>query len=218
MADYAAVKRRVLKIIASRGGEIVWAGEVLQNEATIGRSPGAHVVLDDPLVSWIHARVSLGAKGIVFADSSTNGSFRNGERVTEVSLGPGGIVSIPPFEIDLSVESVIDSGREQHARTSVRKRGHRELPSTVPKTDLPATSPAPSSTALTRGDRAELRFVRGPHSLLGSIHPLAAKTNTIGRAADCDVQLDLPGISRYHATLAQAGGGRWRLAEKGTRN
>jgi hypothetical protein len=40
MADPSA-RRRVLKIIASRDGSVVWSGEIAQGEATIGRSPSS---------------------------------------------------------------------------------------------------------------------------------------------------------------------------------
>jgi anti-anti-sigma factor len=108
MSDPAA-RRRVLKIIASRDGDVVWSGERPQGEITIGRSPSSDVVLDDPMVSWTHARVVFGKEGIAFLDCSTNGSFRNGDRITQVNLGPGGVIAIPPFEVDLVIETVADS-------------------------------------------------------------------------------------------------------------
>jgi len=136
MADPSA-RRRVLKIIASRDGSVVWSGEIAQGEATIGRSPSSQVVLDDPLVSWTHARVSFGKDGVVFTDCSTNGSFRNGERVTTVGLGPGGLISIPPFEVDLSLERVEDF---PHRPLATQDASARQLASTVPESSGPPLS------------------------------------------------------------------------------
>lgn len=48
----------------------------------IGRDPAADMVLDDPLVSWHHARLSRSAAEVVLEDvGTTNGTFVNGRRV-----------------------------------------------------------------------------------------------------------------------------------------
>jgi anti-anti-sigma factor len=194
-------KRRVLKIAVTRGGAEIWSGRLAGDEATIGRSPEAEVVLDDPQVSWIHARVSLGAGGVVFKDVSTNGSYRNGERVTDVSLGSGGVISIPPFEVALSVASVRDD--DNAAMLS------------------PGNAPAAEAADVAAGASvpiAELRLVSGPESVFGAVHLLEPRSLRIGRASDCDIRLNVPGVSRHHATLAPAGEEQWRLTDAGSRN
>lgn len=53
----------------------------------LGRDPAADLVLDDPLVSWHHARLSRSAAGVVLEDlGTTNGTFVNGRRITGQAL------------------------------------------------------------------------------------------------------------------------------------
>jgi hypothetical protein len=65
---------------------------------------------------------------------------------------------------------------------------------------------------------SQLRFVKGPPALLDRVVPLAPGTNRVGRAEDCDIQLDFPSISRHHATLSPAVEGGWLLEDAGSRN
>ena len=158
-------------------------------------------MLDDPQVSWIHAQVSLGAAGLVFKDVSTNGSFRNGERVSDVVLGPGGVISIPPFEVAFSVASARDDEKV------VIQPMEKALSAAA--AEVPAVSPPAG---------AELRFVTGPESVFGVVHVLEPRSMRIGRASDCDIRLNVPGVSRHHATLVPAGEEQWRLSDAGSRN
>jgi pSer/pThr/pTyr-binding forkhead associated (FHA) protein len=51
---------------------------------TIGRSTGADFIVEAPLVSRVHCRLTAGASELEVADlDSTNGTFVNGERVVE---------------------------------------------------------------------------------------------------------------------------------------
>jgi pSer/pThr/pTyr-binding forkhead associated (FHA) protein len=71
---------------------------------SIGRASDNDVILDDPLVSRHHCQLKLqhGAYGL--ADlGSRNGSWVNGERVSEVALGPGDRIRIGSTEIEFQV-------------------------------------------------------------------------------------------------------------------
>ena len=51
---------------------------------TIGRSTGADFIVEAPLVSRVHCRVTAGASELEVTDlDSTNGTFVNGERVAQ---------------------------------------------------------------------------------------------------------------------------------------
>ncbi len=66
-----------------------------QEEITIGRGLGNHLVLNDSSVSRNHARVILEEARFVLQDlDSTNGTTVNGELVTHRLLQSGDIVSI----------------------------------------------------------------------------------------------------------------------------
>jgi Mg-chelatase subunit ChlD/pimeloyl-ACP methyl ester carboxylesterase len=71
-----------------------WAGfrrGVLQ----IGREPSSELVLSDPQVSRIHARILQTSQGYVIEDlNSTNGTFVNGQRITTQYLRPGDRIQV----------------------------------------------------------------------------------------------------------------------------
>ena len=66
------------------------------NIQTIGRAARADFIVDAPLVSRVHCRLTAGADALEVKDlDSTNGTFVNGERVTEPRrLEPGDVVRV----------------------------------------------------------------------------------------------------------------------------
>jgi pSer/pThr/pTyr-binding forkhead associated (FHA) protein len=73
----------------------------LQNGFTIGKAPTSHLVLDDGYTSTHHAQVGMDAAGTcrLYDRNSTNGTFVNGVRVTEVVLDHGMSVRIGSIEM-----------------------------------------------------------------------------------------------------------------------
>jgi ABC transport system ATP-binding/permease protein len=60
------------------------------NIKTMGRSPGAEFVVDAAMVSRLHCRLTAGATELHVVDlESTNGTFVNGQRVTQATLKEG---------------------------------------------------------------------------------------------------------------------------------
>ena len=68
---------------------------------TIGRSTGADFIVDAPLVSRIHCRVTALANGEleVLDLDSTNGTFLNGERVVSKRLASGDRLGVGRMEL-----------------------------------------------------------------------------------------------------------------------
>ena len=65
------------------------------NIKTIGRSPGAEFVVDAAMVSRLHCRLTAGATELQVVDlESTNGTFVNGQRVTQASLKEGDTLGV----------------------------------------------------------------------------------------------------------------------------
>jgi len=61
----------------------------------IGRSPTNTVYVRDKNVSRVHCQLTITEKGCLIADlQSTNGTFVNGERISEKALKPGDEVRI----------------------------------------------------------------------------------------------------------------------------
>jgi hypothetical protein len=73
----------------------------LQNGFTIGKAPASSLVLDDGYTSTNHAQVGMDSSGNcrLYDRNSTNGTFVNGVRVTEVVLDHGMSVRIGSTEL-----------------------------------------------------------------------------------------------------------------------
>jgi hypothetical protein len=70
----------------------------------VGRSPECDFAIDHPTVSTVHCEFILSADGVLVRDcQSTNGTFLNGDPITEARLLPGQTVTLG--EVDLFVES-----------------------------------------------------------------------------------------------------------------
>ena len=70
---------------------------------TIGRAPQAQFVIDAPLVSRLHCRVTAAADTVEVVDlSSTNGTYVNGKRVKCGQLKSGDRLRVG--RVELSVE------------------------------------------------------------------------------------------------------------------
>jgi hypothetical protein len=147
----------------------------------IGRSPAAHVVINDPRVSRSHASLTVDEGGVMLRDlNSQNGVYLNGRRVTEGVLSPGDRVLIGGQELEL-VQLQVDPERHHRATRrefSTTQRFRDEHQESEPPTDasLPPEPEAEPDTGLSTR-RAD------PIELLASV---ADKTLSLGRAAEAE--------------------------------
>jgi pSer/pThr/pTyr-binding forkhead associated (FHA) protein len=75
------------------------------NIKTMGRSPGAEFMVDAAMVSRLHCRLTAGATELQVMDlESTNGTFVNGERVTQASLKAGDRLGVGRVELVITRE------------------------------------------------------------------------------------------------------------------
>lgn len=66
---------------------------------TVGRAPRADFVVDAPLVSRLHCRLTLQDEGVLVEDlESTNGTFVNGQRVRKGLLASGDTLRVGRME------------------------------------------------------------------------------------------------------------------------
>ena len=69
---------------------------------TVGRAPRADFVVDAPLVSRLHCRLTLQTDGLLVEDlESTNGTFVNGERVTKLVMRSGDALRVGRMEFSV---------------------------------------------------------------------------------------------------------------------
>lgn len=89
-----------------------------QTQVIIGRDPQAYLHLNHPTVSYRHAQLVQQAGGLVIKDlNSTNGTFVNGQRVSQVMLKTGDQIQVGPFRL------VYDA--RQHSLLPSMRLGHR---------------------------------------------------------------------------------------------
>jgi pSer/pThr/pTyr-binding forkhead associated (FHA) protein len=71
---------------------------------TIGRSTGADFIVEAPLVSRIHCRLTAGATELELVDlESTNGTFVNGERTDRALLKSGDRLGVGRVELTVQL-------------------------------------------------------------------------------------------------------------------
>ena len=88
-----------------------------QAEVLIGRDPKAHLHLNHPTVSFRHAQIIQQDRGPLIKDlGSTNGTFVNGQRITQAILKSGDQIQIGPFRLvyDAKQQSLAPSMRLGH--------------------------------------------------------------------------------------------------------
>jgi Protein of unknown function (DUF3662)/FHA domain len=95
--------KRAYLLVSTRGGPPVQfdlGGPLI----SIGRASDNDVIVDDPSVSRHHCQLKLqhGAYGLADLGSS-NGSWVNGQPVSEIALGPGDVIRIGDTEIEFGV-------------------------------------------------------------------------------------------------------------------
>lgn len=98
MANY------VLEILdGDRAGEVLPVGDAVLR---IGRKSGNDLVLADEKTSGVHCEIAPEGDRLVLKDlGSTNGTFLDGKRVTEMVLTPGDVVTVGRLRVKFRSES-----------------------------------------------------------------------------------------------------------------
>lgn len=74
---------------------------------TIGRTSGSDIVLDDRSISRSHAKIERTSSGFVVTDfGSQNGTFVNGQKITQATVPAGGCVVFGKLQCRIEVEGV----------------------------------------------------------------------------------------------------------------
>ncbi len=167
-----------------------------RDEYTVGRAEDSAVRLTERNISRHHARLRRQGNGWGLEDlESYNGCYVNGTRVGGVHpLEHGDLVQLGDYRLELLDESAVagvDGG---------------------PGATLPAM---PRGIALLdQPDR--LVMLVGPTP--GAEFQLAQEPLVIGRGEECPISINHSSVSRAHAEIRPAAGGRYELIDKGSAN
>jgi pSer/pThr/pTyr-binding forkhead associated (FHA) protein len=178
--------------------------ELARGSLTIGRVPTADVLLEDPLVSRMHARILVVDGGAVVVEDlhSTNGVFVNGVRLTraQMQLHDGDRLLIGTTE--LSLFSTRRRPSDRPTAVPAPAAGPPPLPfSNLPKADnVPSTARADAIEVIGKlatrhaanGNVAEAVRVLSTHLnkvLLGATAGLAVPDTLLDRATHFAIEL-----------------------------
>jgi pSer/pThr/pTyr-binding forkhead associated (FHA) protein len=170
------------EILVKFGSEVVDTVALAQETIRIGRSKDNDIVLDHLSVSRHHAEVRREDDNWVIADlESANGTYVNGQRITTVPLYHADTITVGKHHMhffDTPVEQatvLINDFADE--RTMVLDADGDEIG--IPKACL----------TVTKGKQRGKEFV------------LKGERTLIGRANDCDIQLNDWLVSKHHAQI-----------------
>ena len=178
---------------------------------SIGRDPACDIVLGIPGVSRHHADIVPGHLGYLIKDSSMNGVYVNGARVSQARwLGVGDVIRIgtEEFVFDADVDRSTP-GSAQLAATGFVASVRAAPPLSTPPTPLP-------SLRMEDGALAMIELMSGG-ALEGRRVAITKSLVRIGRGAQNEVVIPDESVSGSHATL-QRRGDEWFLLDVSSRN
>lgn len=184
------------KLIIAEGPSPGQVLELTRPEIVIGRDPDADICISSPVVSRRHARlIRLGEQYLLEDLGSSNGTFVNGHRITEItSLKPGDSIRLGQVVI-LNYDAP-EYAKETVVHGSIPSQNKSDVAETVLGEEVrsPAQKFPPQLVVTIAGEKAQA-------------HRLDRERFTIGRAEDNDIVINSRIVSRYHARLERANGG-----------
>ena len=112
------------KLVVLSAGMTGRTQELKVEKTAIGRVEDNTFQIAEPSVSSHHCEILLRGNEVVVRDlNSTNGTFINGERITESVLKPGQILRLGQIEMRLETDTPAASGKKQIDQTMVMQRG-----------------------------------------------------------------------------------------------
>lgn len=157
-----------MKLVLLSAGMAGRSHELKVDKTTIGRLEDNTFQIPEPSVSSHHCEVLLNGNDVVIKDlNSTNGTFINGDKISESALKPGQVLRLGQIELRLETEATAGS-------------------SASTPTPAPATSPGKRQVdpamAITRGVKLnELDSATRPAGFDSAGKGFSKKTNKVNR-------------------------------------
>jgi transcriptional regulator with AAA-type ATPase domain/pSer/pThr/pTyr-binding forkhead associated (FHA) protein len=108
----------------TEGEAPLFVARLRQGRTRIGRVDDCDVVLPDDEVSRSHCVIDQQDGGWVLVDRSSNGTFRNGERVQRCVLQDGDLLRVGPFTVRVDLRVDVQAGPTEEAQPEQR---HEEI-------------------------------------------------------------------------------------------
>lgn len=192
------------ELIIKLGDTVVQRYPVEKEVISIGRAKDNDIVVENLSVSRNHARIRLEDGRYSLVDlNSANGSFINGNKISQAELANDDIISIGKHKLHFVLASA-DSAASTANETGTAGDG---APSSFPASPVPNVGAA--------GDHGFLLVTRGKQQNV--LFQIELPAVSIGRASDNDIRLHDWFVSKKHATITREGGvfvlrdlGSWR--------
>jgi len=175
-----------------------------RDEIHIGRHPSCDLQFpkDLAVISRKHAVIVREGNRFKIVDSSTNGTFVNGSRISETWLKNGDVIFFTQGGPKVSFLTREGSLAEKFHQHDVPAREKQQAPPVLPQDPPPQTNNPPPTAPRMEPVRAPLVIQYGP--VLKSFTELPI---IIGTQADCDLVLDHASLSHRHAQIFFSQGG-----------
>jgi len=112
------------KLVILSAGMTGRSHELKVDKTTIGRVEDNTFQIAEPSVSSHHCEVLLRGNEVIVRDlNSTNGSFINGEKITEKALKPGQILRLGQIEMRLETDAPAAQSKKPVDSTMIVPRG-----------------------------------------------------------------------------------------------
>jgi pSer/pThr/pTyr-binding forkhead associated (FHA) protein len=166
-----------------------------EEPVAIGRSHQGDIFIDNPAVSFHHARV-ISYDGVYYVEDlgSLNGTFLNGERVTQAPLKHGDVITVGKHTVQYSQERPGARAQPRASKLAIEEEApkldgtmvldtklRRDLQEAFAKGQTVAASSVPAARVgkltVLKGKAAEKEFL------------LTSRTSMIGKSDQCSIRL-----------------------------
>jgi ABC-type multidrug transport system ATPase subunit/pSer/pThr/pTyr-binding forkhead associated (FHA) protein len=184
---------------------------IQEQSISVGRDPANEICIDEPVVSWHHARLDQVAHGYQIVDlGSSNGLTCQDAQVTSILLADGDVLWIArdvslTYRIAPLAAEVPAMGEPAADEPAAEMPVPEEAMPPLPEEEPLQAEPAPL--------HATMLGVETPAEGLRKIDLRQRTELTIGRSPEDDLQLNYPTISRHHATIRRVGSGQEYVIE-----
>jgi pSer/pThr/pTyr-binding forkhead associated (FHA) protein len=183
----------------------------LADKIVVGRDPSCEIVIDAETVSSRHAELELSGSTLSLRDlDSSNGTFVNGEKVTEATLKPGD-------EIKFDIVAMRVQGPEPDIKKTEVRPAVGVAETKVREAVGPAGTQLRSAVSDSEAAEAGVKLVVTEGKVSVTSFPLKGPGMTIGRIDDNDIALDDDTVSSRHAELSFSDGA-WTIKDLGSSN
>ena len=189
---------------------------IQEQTVSIGRDPASDICIDEPVVSWHHARLEQVQYGYQILDlDSSNGLTCQEAQIAQTLLADGDLLWIAG---DVSLTFKITPGAPEAPAAETPAFEKAAEPSLAAETPafVEAGEAAPPEIAVQEEAAplyATMIGVETPESGLQKLDLRGRRGLTIGRSPENDLQLRYPTISRHHASIRRVESGEEYLIE-----